>query len=179
MCNAKVGRRAHAEHPAALRHPVCSPMESSLQPHAIRPATPCDPTLVDPVHNPAPCDHLQPHRSHPASARLGKAGGRLAHLDLRGNSLGSVATRQLMATLQVSSKCLLLRLSRATYYCHLPSDGDAADEPDAADPHAARHGRRGADPRSLGEHARPLRRARPGGQLGAQWRAARAARGVG
>ena len=41
-----------------------------------------------------------------ALRRNGKAGGRLAHLDLRGNPLGSVATRQLLATLQVrSSRC--------------------------------------------------------------------------
>jgi hypothetical protein len=73
-------------------------MEFSLQPRVILHAP-----LVDPVHNPAPCDQ-QPRGAHPATARLGKAGGRLAHLDLRGNPLGSVATRQLMATLQASSK---------------------------------------------------------------------------
>ena len=37
-----------------------------------------------------------------ALRRNGKAGGQLAHLDLRGNPLGSVAMRQLMATLQMS-----------------------------------------------------------------------------
>ena len=41
-----------------------------------------------------------------ALRRNGKAGGRLAHLDLRGNPLGSVATRQLLAALQArSSSC--------------------------------------------------------------------------
>ena len=50
-----------------------------------------------------------------ALRRNGRAGGRLAHLDLRGNPLGSVATCQLLATLQVrSSKCPL----PITYHLH-------------------------------------------------------------